>query len=103
MSKGEDLFFFQCKVYGIVPHREYRFHSSRMWRFDAAFPEIKLAIEIEGGSWVNGRHNRGKGMEEDARKYNSAVVRGWRVLRFTTSMVKSGEAIDLVRSFVETK
>jgi very-short-patch-repair endonuclease len=68
----------------------------RRWKFDFAYPEIFLAIEFEGGTWTGGRHVRGKGYENDARKYNEATIRGWRVLRFTADMVKSGEALATI-------
>ena len=29
---------------------EYRFHPTRKWRFDYAWPENKIALEVEGGS-----------------------------------------------------
>lgn len=83
-----------------LPHREYRFHPVRMWRFDFAYPEIKLAIECEGGTWANGRHNRGSGFEEDCAKYNQAALLGWRVLRFTKSMIDSGQAIHAIRTAI---
>lgn len=75
------------------PVPEFRFDVHRRWRFDYAWPEKKLAVEIEGGVWSGGRHVRGKGYEKDCEKYNRAVVLGWRVLRFTTGMVESGEAM----------
>jgi hypothetical protein len=33
-------------------------------------------------------------METDMKKYNRATIMGYRVLRYTTAMVQSGEAID---------
>ena len=69
------------------PEREYRFHPVRKWRFDFAFPDKKVAIEAEGGSWSGGRHTRGSGFIKDSEKYNEAVCMGWRVLRYTTSTV----------------
>ncbi|MGI0119640.1 hypothetical protein [Zooshikella sp. RANM57] len=41
------------------PETEYIFHPSRCWRFDFAWPDRKLAVEVEGGGWSNGRHTRG--------------------------------------------
>lgn len=73
--------------------REFRFHPSRRWRFDFAWPEQRLAVEVEGGHWSGGRHTRGSGFEADCEKYLHAVVEGWRVLRVTGSMVKSGVAL----------
>lgn len=61
---------------------EYKFHPTRQWRFDFAFPHHKIAIELEGGIWTGGRHTRGKGFESDCEKYNEAAKAGWLVLRY---------------------
>ena len=68
------------------PVKEFKFHPKRRWRFDLAWPELKLAIEIEGGVWIRGRHVRGRGFKEDCEKYNAAVLLGWKVLRYTPDM-----------------
>lgn len=74
---------------------EYRFHESRKWRFDFCLPEHKIAIEIDGGTWQNGRHNRAKGYAADAEKINAAQGLGWTVFRFSDVMLKQGqEAMD---------
>jgi very-short-patch-repair endonuclease len=83
------------------PTLEYAFHPTRRWRFDLAWPEIKLAAEIEGGVWVGGRHNTGSGYTEDCIKYNEAVLLGWRVLRFTPDMIQSGRAIEYIEMALE--
>ena len=64
---------------------EYKFHTTRRWRFDYANPDIRLAVEIEGGVWTRGRHTRGKGYISDLEKYNAATLAGWKVLRYTPS------------------
>lgn len=66
-----------------VPAAEHRFHDKRMWRFDYAWPAQKIALEVEGGIWTQGRHTRGKGVLADMLKYNAAAVLGWRLLRCT--------------------
>lgn len=68
--------------------REYRFSPPRRWRFDFAWPQFKVAIEIEGGHWTGGRHTRGAGFEADCEKYNAATLQGWRVLRITAAEVR---------------
>ena len=73
--------------------REYRFHPMRKWRFDLAWPEIRLFIECDGGEYIAGAHNRGAGMQGDCRKWNAAAQLGWIGFRFTGSMVRNGEAI----------
>ena len=65
------------------PESEVRFHPERRWRFDFAFIEQKIAIELEGGIWIGGRHQTGKGFQGDCEKYNQATILGWRVLRYT--------------------
>ena len=65
-----------------APEREHRFDAERRWRFDFAWPSLKVAVEIEGGVWVRGRHVRPVGYLSDIEKYNRAVVLGWRVLRY---------------------
>ena len=71
-----------------APIREYRFAAPRRWRFDIAWPEKKVAIEIEGGVFIGGAHVRGVHYESDCEKYNAAAVRGWTVLRYTTGMLR---------------
>jgi very-short-patch-repair endonuclease len=84
------------KVAGWVA--EYRFHATRRWRFDVAFPapEHRLAIEVDGGGFVAGRHTRGLGVESDCEKFCAAVIDGWRVMRVTPRQVRSGEAVRWV-------
>lgn len=81
---------------GLRPEVEYRFHPTRLWRFDFALLPEKVAAEVEGGIWRNGAHSRGRGFSEDCEKYNSAAVLGWVVLRFTPEMVQSLQAVRLV-------
>lgn len=79
------------KAYGLPePIEEYQFHPPRRWRFDFAWIERKIACEIEGGTWIRGRHSRPAGYAADCEKYNQATLDGWRVFRFTTDMVNDG-------------
>jgi very-short-patch-repair endonuclease len=78
------------------PKPQFRFHPTRRWTFDLAWPDRMLAVEVEGGIWTRGRHVRGKGYERDVEKYNAAALLGWKVLRFTTTHVKSGYAVTVI-------
>jgi hypothetical protein len=60
-----------------------------------------LAAEIEGATWTQGRHTRGKGFEEDCTKYNEAALLGWNVLRFTTEMVQDGRAFGTIKQWFD--
>ena len=68
--------------------REHRFNSARRWRFDFALLPHKIAIECEGATYAGGRHTRGRGYANDCEKYNSAACLGWRVLRYTSDMLR---------------
>lgn len=76
-----------------VPVYEHKFHPERKWRFDFAWPEQKVALEIDGGLYINGGHTRGSGRERDYEKDASALGMGWRVMRVSTGQLNSGDAI----------
>lgn len=75
-------------AFGFMATREYKFLRDRRFRFDAALPAHKIAIEYEGGTYSNGRHTRGKGYTNDAKKYNLAAMEGWTLLRYTVDVTK---------------
>jgi hypothetical protein len=93
------LFTRLCKAHGLpVPDYEYPFaHPQRKWRADAAFSELDTLVEIEGGAFVQGRHVRGAGFEEDILKYAEAVCRGWFVLRVLPEHVESGKVFEWLK------
>ncbi len=86
-----------------LPVKEHKFHSVRKWRFDLAWIEQKLAVEVEGGIWTYGRHNRAASFIKDMEKYNEACLLGWNLLRFTTDMVKNGEAVNMLVRFFKNE
>ena len=82
-----------------APETQYRFHPTRKWSFDFAWPDKLLYLEVEGGIFKrngSGRHTRGKGFERDCVKYSEACILGWRGLRVTTDHVRNGLALQLV-------
>lgn len=80
------------------PVAEHRFALPRRWRFDWAWPDQHVALEIEGGIWLKGggRHNRGAGFLNDLCKYNRATALGWRVFRCTPQTLCSSVTLDLL-------
>lgn len=95
MTRPHDTLLLHLKARGLpMPINEYKFHDTRRWRFDMCWPEEMLAVECDGGVWSQGRHVRGAGYENDCEKLNVAAELGWRVLRFTTGMIRSGKAIE---------
>ena len=97
------------------PEKEYRFCPTRRWRVDYAFPEYKLAVEIEGGifgrgprcpkcgrRWVAG-HTSIQRLKADIEKYNQLALAGWSLLRFTPDEIKTGEAYATIKEWFEKK
>jgi very-short-patch-repair endonuclease len=100
VSRLEDDLAFQIRAVGLPePVREFRF-CDRRFRFDFAWPTWKLACEVDGGVWSNGRHTRGAGFERDADKGNLAILNGWRVLHYTAKHIKSGEAVRQIEQMM---
>lgn len=80
---------------------EYQFLKQRKWKVDYALPCCKLAIEIEGGTWIGGGHSRGSGMNEDMEKYNNLAILGWRLLRFTPNNLKDNSYLDIFEKYMD--
>lgn len=51
---------------------------------DLAYPDIKLAVELDSYSW----HLNRKAMEQDRERDNALQMLGWIVLRFTWAMLR---------------
>lgn len=119
-SRGEEELVLHLTALKIPFIRHVRFDDFRKWEFDFVIPHHKnweqlsslsdqtqrrlvvehgpglfVAVEVDGGNRMVrngaavGRHTG----EDDYRKLNAAAIRGWRVLRFTPAMVRSGEAL----------
>ena len=100
-SSLEKRFAMLWRAYGGKPYvAEYVFAKPRRFRFDAAFPNERVAVELEGGIWRGGRHTSGKGFQSDCEKYNLATLMGWRVLRFTTTDLRDRSA-DVIETVVK--
>lgn len=82
------------------PETEHEFHPVRDWRFDAAYVEERIAIEVEGGTgWKRdgvSRHLTPSGFQGDVEKYNAAAIMGWCVIRLTPAMLRDGTAVETI-------
>ena len=77
------------------PEAEVLFHPTRKWRFDYAWPDQKIALEVHGATHNNGRHTRGKGYANDREKMNEAQLLGWIVIEVAS------ENIPDVRAWIQ--
>lgn len=77
-----------CRAEGLpVPVPEYRFAPPRRWRFDWAWASEKVALEVQGGLFIGGRHSRGAALLKEHEKLNAAAALGWRVVYTTPDQV----------------
>jgi very-short-patch-repair endonuclease len=57
--------------------------KGRKWRIDFAYPNLKIAIEVQGVNYVTGfGHQDPSQMKKDFEKINALVSEGWRVFLF---------------------
>lgn len=90
---------------GLGPGIKERLRSAGMndYRFDFAWPDIKLAVEVNGGIWLKkGGHNTGRGIERDLQKSGAAMKLGWTVYSCTPAMIKSGDALQTIEILIDS-
>ena len=82
------------------PHFEFPLPWDTSRRFDAAFPQAKLAIEWDSRQW----HELAEAFERDRQRDREAMLHGWRVLRFTWSDVtqRPDEVADTVQTMLSS-
>lgn len=97
-SSYSNIFLPVCESLNIPkPEIEYHFHSSRNWRFDFAWPQQKVFLEIDGGIWTTGGHNRGAQMLKTWEKENEAAILGWRCIRCQPDEVNTFQTAELLK------
>ena len=120
VNEAEELFAIHLAESGVEFSREYRFAPPRRWRIDflitappiartfgATYPAtgdsspMFLAVEVEGGGWVGGRHTTGAGFKSDLEKYQEALKRHIIVARVSPEQVKTGQAVAFVKEILQ--
>lgn len=93
---------------GLPFEREFVIDGWRMWaqekkergistrvvpfRADFAWPAARVALEVQGGTFVVGGHSTGPGIERDAIKSLTAQLSGWSLVVLTDKMLTRGNA-----------
>jgi len=104
IKQHEDHLAFQISALGLPkPEREFVFHPARKWRFDFAWPLIKVAAEVDGGTWGKKKsgHTTGSGFAKDCKKGHAAAILGWRILHFPTDQIKNGQAVLVIEEILK--
>ena len=72
-------------------------YQQGMYEYDFAFPELKIDIEIDGGT-----HLSEKVQKIDKRRDEWSKARGWTVIRFTAKEVKNNlkDCIEKIKSLL---
>lgn len=100
MSDPERAFMTYWRVLGgdrPEPLYNYKFDAARGWLLDFAWPELRVAVEIHGGTHNRGRHVRPVGFANDREKMNAAQIAGWIVLEYPADVMER----DTARVFSE--
>jgi hypothetical protein len=93
----------------LAAETQYRFHPERRWALDFAFPDVLVAVEIDGGIFAAenggtaGKHARGAGRCKDMEKRNAAAELGWLVLNYGPPHIRSGAAALQVERIVRAR
>ncbi len=99
-SVAEELFLEKLRETDLpMPEAEVRLWDDRKHRVDFVWIQYELVVEIEGGSYVHGRHHRPRGFEADCEKYNRIASEGLCLFRFTPAMIRSGLAMATVQEY----
>jgi very-short-patch-repair endonuclease len=101
INTGEEAFIFWCNAMKLArPVRNFRFHKTRKFEIDFAWPSLRIGVEIQGGVWTRGAHGRPANIIRDMVKHNLLLDMGWRVYHYTPSEVISGLAVQHVDPIV---
>ena len=80
---------------------QHKFATDRKYTFDFAFPDIRFAVELDGGIFLRkGGHSTGKAIEDDRYKDQCAFLNDWIVFRVIPKMVEDGSAIRTIKHIV---
>lgn len=103
-SKLEEKLALQIEEAGLPkPTREFRAIPGRKFRYDFAWIEHRLLIEVNGGTYARGAHSTGTGIARDYIKIRLAQDNGWKIYPFDGNSIRSGEAVEIIRQALEAE
>lgn len=76
-------------------------HVVNGYELDFAFPEHRLAVEVDGWAW----HRDVERFRRDRQRQNALVLAGWTILRFTWHDLtqRAGEVIAVIRAGLDDR
>jgi len=100
-SPREVQFLEQVRTAGLPEPEHQRVICDR--HVDFAWPDRRVCVEIQGGSWTRGAHTRGAGYAKDRMLNNKRQLAGWIVLEFTSDHLDADEAVPVVARALEKR
>ena len=96
---------FQLLAHKIKFEQEVKLIPGRRFSFDFFLPEHNIAIEVQGGTWSSSKmgHNSGSGIRRDCEKSNLAQKHGYRIFKFTSDMVRMGDAVLFLKEILDER
>lgn len=89
-----------CLTNGLVAELPFGTPVGRLWRFDRAWPSIRVAVELDGGSLMAfGGHTT----QQDRDRDNYAQLMGWLVLRFDQKQLRLGTAMQQLSAAIQIR
>jgi very-short-patch-repair endonuclease len=82
---------------------EFYFSVDRLFRLDYAYPELKIGIEVDGGTWSKKRsgHSSGTGLARDREKSTLLATLGWLLIRVTPQELMTLKTIETIKKIIE--
>lgn len=97
LEQNKLLAYFGEQVPILKPSRFWKSKKSS-WRIDFLSEELKIVVEIQGGTFSYGGHSRGAGQHSDFDKINHLQNLGYRVFQFDTQHVRENDYVELLEA-----
>nr|EKV4524769.1 hypothetical protein [Acinetobacter baumannii] len=94
--EAEETLFQELEEHRIGYRRKFHFESTKNWRFDFYIVKLNLLIEIAGSPWAVGRG--GTKIANSLSKYDLALDKGFKFVRFEPHQIESGYVINWIKS-----
>ncbi len=102
MTELEDLLLLEIEAAELpAPECQYKFHGSRKWKADFAWPCYRVIAEVNGGTYQHMGHTTGAGVHRDYEKQNAAQLMGYIYLEFDRAMIEDGTAVKTIQQAID--
>lgn len=98
------IFAQTCEQFGLPkPVAEFKWHPTRKFRADYAWPEHRVLLELQGGVYTFGKHGRGSGIVKDMEKVSEASALGWLTIQILPKDLMSVKTTNYVKQAIANR